>query len=57
MIKAGLVEQPDLKVYLRADANSEHKQIKKVMNALAEVGMDNFIFGVYKPDTKAGEQL
>ena len=49
-IEAQLAVQPDLSVYIRADANTEHKEIKKVMNSLAAIGMDNFIFGTYKPD-------
>ena len=57
MIKADMALRPHLKVYLRADAESPHKQIKKVMNGLAEVGMDSFIFGTYKPTAKAGETL
>ena len=54
-IKAQLAEQPGLKIYLRADANSPHKEVKKVMNALAEVGMDEFVFGVYQPKSKKTE--
>lgn len=49
-VKARLAVQPDLSVYIRADAATEHKDVKKVMNALAEIGMDNFIFGTYKPE-------
>jgi biopolymer transport protein ExbD len=48
-VKARLKEDPDLKIYLRADASAPHKEVKKVMNAMAEVGIDNFIFGVYVP--------
>ncbi|MBT3380057.1 MAG: biopolymer transporter ExbD [Lentisphaerae bacterium] len=53
-VKARLKAQPKLKVYLRADANAAHKEVKKVMNALAEVGIDDFIFGVYIPTDKPG---
>lgn len=49
-IKERLVAEPALSVYIRADANTGHREIKKVMTALAEIGMDNFIFGAYKPD-------
>ncbi len=49
LVKARLDEQPQLKVYIRADAGTEHAEVRKVMNALAEVGIDDFIFGVYKP--------
>jgi biopolymer transport protein ExbD len=48
-VKARLQQQPELSVYIRADANAEHKEVKKVMDALAGIGMDDFIFGVYKP--------
>ncbi len=53
-VKARVQENPDLKVYLRADANAPHKEVKKVMNAMAEIGIDNFIFGVYIPSESAG---
>jgi len=53
-VKARLKAQPKLKVYLRADANAAHKKVKKVMNALAEVGIDDFIFGVYIPTDQPG---
>ena len=49
LLKARLAENPNTKVYLRADANCEHKIVKKVMNAMALVGVDDFIFGVYIP--------
>ena len=53
LVKARLAENPATKVYLRADANCEHKVVKKVMNAMAQVGVDDFIFGVYIPTTTA----
>lgn len=40
---------PSLKVYLRADGDAPHKEIRKVMDAMAAVGIDDFIFGVYQP--------
>ncbi|MDA0322527.1 MAG: biopolymer transporter ExbD [Verrucomicrobia bacterium] len=39
----------DIKVYLRADKETEHEHIRKVMDAMAELGLDNFIFGAHKP--------
>lgn len=48
-IKTRLGETPDLRIYIRADAACEHRHVKKAMNALAEVGADDFIFGVYIP--------
>lgn len=53
-VKGRLKELPQLKVYLRADAEAPHKEMKKVMNAMAEVGVDNFIFGVYIPSKSKG---
>ena len=52
-VKAERERNPDIKVYLRADANTEHRQVKKVMNAMAEAGVDDFIFGVYIPPSSA----
>ncbi|OGV67763.1 MAG: hypothetical protein A3K19_15685 [Lentisphaerae bacterium RIFOXYB12_FULL_65_16] len=49
MVKARMKEVPTLKVYIRADATTPHKEVKKVMNALAEIGEADFIFGVFKP--------
>lgn len=49
-VQERLAAQPDLSLYIRADANTPHKEIRKVMNALAEIGMDNFIFGTYRPE-------
>ncbi len=48
-VKDSLKQNPNLQVYLRADARCEHREVKKVMNSMAEIGIDNFIFGVYVP--------
>ncbi|MBT3287534.1 MAG: biopolymer transporter ExbD [Victivallales bacterium] len=48
-VKARLAAVPDLKVYIRGDQRCEHRHVKKVMNRLAEVGIDSYIFGVYIP--------
>lgn len=48
-VRTRLKEQPGLKLYLRADAETRHAEVKKVMNALAEAGVDDFIFGVFQP--------
>ena len=53
-LKARLAENPNVKVYLRADVDSPHREVKKVMNALAQVGVDDFIFGVFKPNEGGG---
>ncbi len=49
LVAAERKTDPNLKVYLRADANAMHKDVKKVMGAMAEAGVDDFIFGVYTP--------
>ena len=51
LLKAKVKETPDQKIYLRADADTQHKEVKDVMNAMAEVGIDDFIFGVYTPSS------
>lgn len=51
MLKDKLAANPNENVYLRADADTRHEEVKKVMGAMAEVGIDNFIFGVYKPSS------
>jgi len=40
---------PDIKVYLRADQETEHGEVRKVMNAMAEEGVSDFIFGAFIP--------
>jgi biopolymer transport protein ExbD len=58
-LKAQIVErrkgEPNLKVYLRADADARHVEVKKVMRAMAEAGVDDFIFGVYTPQAEKEE--
>jgi len=41
---------PDLRLYLRADQRTPHKYVKKVMNAMSELGIDDFIFGAFIPN-------
>ena len=48
-VKSYLTDNPKAKVYLRADGTSPHRVVKKVMAAMAEAGVDDFIFGVYTP--------
>lgn len=55
-VHARLQEQPNLKLYLRADAETRHADVKRVMNALAEAGVDDFIFGVFQPGADALQQ-
>jgi biopolymer transport protein ExbD len=48
-VKAKMQETPALKIYLRAAKNTPHKNVKKVIHAMATIGVDSFIFGVYIP--------
>lgn len=45
-VMQAIKEDPELKIYLRADKNAPHKLVKKVMGAMAEAGIGDFIFGV-----------
>jgi len=48
-VKQKFQEDPKIKIYLRADKNSPHKNVKKVIHAMAKIGIEDFIFGVYIP--------
>jgi biopolymer transport protein ExbD len=50
MVAERVKAEPNVKVYLRADKLTTHKQVKKVMNAMASSGVGDFIFGVYSLD-------
>lgn len=47
-------QDPEIKVYLRADKKTPHKQVKAVMGAMAEAGVGDFIFGVFSPGEEGG---
>lgn len=47
---------PELKVYLRADKATPHKNVKAVMQAMAAAGVGDFIFGVYTGGKDGGEE-
>jgi len=49
MVSERREKDPELKVYLRADKLTPHKQVKSVMGAMAEAGIGDFIFGVFSP--------
>lgn len=53
LVKAALALNPLTKVYLRADGDAPHKEIRKVMGKMAEAGIDDFLFGVYAVDEGA----
>jgi len=40
---------PGIKIYLRADRDAAHKHVRKVMDAMGQIGVDDFIFGAFKP--------
>ena len=48
-LAARVKENPNTKVYIRADGEARHREVKKVMAAMAEAGIDDLIFGVYTP--------
>lgn len=50
MVAARVKTEPEVKVYLRADRQTPHKTVRDVMNAMAEAGVGDFIFGVYSPN-------
>ena len=48
-VKVKMQQNPKLRIYLRADKDSPHKNVKKVIHEMAKVGVSDFIFGVYIP--------
>ena len=56
LVAERLKQDPDMKVYLRADKLTPHKQVKSVMGAMAETGVGNFIFGVFSPGAEGGSE-
>lgn len=50
MVKQHKDLNPEVKVYLRADQDTPHTHVRKVMNAMAEMGIDDFIFGAFIPN-------
>ena len=49
LVLAAREANPQLKVSLRADREAPYREIRRVLSAMAEVGIDDFIFGVYTP--------
>ncbi|MBM4162867.1 MAG: biopolymer transporter ExbD [Lentisphaerae bacterium] len=56
LVTERLKQEPDLKVYLRADKQTPHKDVKAVMSAMAEAGIGDFIFGVFSTGKNGGDQ-
>ncbi len=46
-VRDRLKADPKTKVYLRADKDTKHKYVRKVMAAMAKAGVSDFIFGVF----------
>lgn len=55
MVAERVKGDPNMNVYLRADKNTPHKDVKAVMYAMAEAGVGNFIFGVFAPGAEGKE--
>ena len=53
LVAARVQADPETKVYLRADKVTPHKTVRQVMNAMAEAGVGDFIFGVFSPEGNA----
>ena len=53
-VAARVQADPGVKVYLRADKLTPHRQVRLVMNAMAEAGVGDFIFGVFSPAEERG---
>ena len=49
-VKQAKAADPAVKLYLRADQETPHRYVKKVMNAVGDVGINDFVFGVFIPD-------
>jgi biopolymer transport protein ExbD len=56
LVTERLKQDPALKVYLRADKQTPHKEVKAVMSAMAEAGIGDFIFGVISTGKKGGDE-
>ncbi|MBR0057362.1 MAG: biopolymer transporter ExbD [Kiritimatiellae bacterium] len=54
MVAGRVAEDPGTKVYLRADRQTPHRAVRQVMNAMAESGVGDFIFGVISTGDDAG---
>ena len=52
LVAARVQTEPDIKVYLRADKLTPHREVRLVMNAMAEAGVGDFIFGALSPATE-----
>jgi biopolymer transport protein ExbD len=49
-MKQRLIDEPPLKIYVRADAKTPAKTVKEIMKACAEAGAIEVIFGSHRKD-------
>jgi len=49
-LKQRLAKQPPLRIYVRADAEADSTEIKRIMRTCAEAGAIEVIFGTHKQD-------
>lgn len=54
-VTEGKKRNPAMKMYLRADQLTPHKEVRRVMETIAACGIDDFIFGVYNPPSSRAE--
>lgn len=50
ILREQMEARDDLKVFLRADRNTEHQFVNEVMQACASIGLSNVIFAAYQSD-------
>lgn len=50
LVAQGKSSSPDIKIYIRADANVPFKEVRKVFAAAAAGGVPNVIFATYQSD-------
>lgn len=50
MVKERAKEDPNLKIFMRADKRLKHKAVREVMQACAEGGVADIIFSAYQSD-------
>ena len=54
-ITANRRENPDLRIYLRIDRNTEFALVQKAIKACAAAGVFDIVFGTYQSNPGAGE--
>jgi biopolymer transport protein ExbD len=50
MVRARGEENPNVRIFLRADKNLAHKKVREVMKACADGGVGDIIFSAYQSD-------